>query len=128
MIWRPWLIAAPVTSTIPDEIVAAMLAAGHWVTEPEPTNLLVIKVADPEALTHLHTKLAGVVLSDFDEFVGTDEFVVTEADRPECERHIADRPPSIVSWKRLTQIGVGDDNARRDLMSRYEHYRQAVIR
>jgi len=125
MIWRPWLIATPVDSTIPDEIVAAMLAAGHWVTEPEPTNLLVIKVSDPEALTYLRMKLAGVVLGDFDEFIGTDEFVIEEANRSECERRIRDWPQSTAGWTRLVQIGVGDDDAQRNLMSRYDQYRHA---
>lgn len=125
MIWHPWAIAVPFDSTIPDEIVAAMLAAGHWVTDPEPTPFLVLSGAHPLALASLRTMFANAPLREADDLIDADEFLVEEADRAECERLLAQSPPTAVVWLRLIQISVGSDAARRELTSRYDQYRQA---
>lgn len=125
MIWRPWLIAVPEDGAMLSEMMATMVAAGHRITEPESTPLLVLKDAHPVALALLRTMFADAPLRELDDLMDADELLVEDADRADCERLLASNPPTSAVWLRLTRISVGSDAAQRDLLSRYEHYRQA---
>ena len=125
MIWRPWLLALPDDGIARDNIMSAMSAAGHWVTEPEPTNIMVLKIADPAALAVLRRKFADEPLRELDELTDEDELLMEKAHRPECERLLGSASSSKARWTPLMCVAVGAEASEHELLSLYAQCRQA---
>lgn len=125
MIWRPWLLALPDDGIARNNIMSAMSAAGHWVTEPEPTNIIVLKIADPTALAVLRMKFVDEPLRELDDLLDDDELVVENAHRPECERLLVSTSSSTALWTALVFVAVGTETAQHELLSLYDQHRQA---
>lgn len=124
MIWRPWLLALPNDGIALNSIMAAMKAAGHWVTEPEPTNIVALKINDPTALAVLLSKFANEPLRELDDLMDDDEFVVEDVHRLECERLLGTAGSSTARWTPMMSIAVGTEMAEHELLGLYNQYRQ----
>lgn len=124
MIWRPWLLALPEDRIALNSIMAAMLAAGHWVTGPEPTNIVVFKIADPTVRTMLRARFADEPLRELDELMDDDEFVVEDAHRLECEHLLEAAGSSTARFTPMMSIAVGTEAAEQELLSLYDQHRK----
>lgn len=124
MIWREWLLALPDDDIALNSIMSAMNAAGHWVTEPVPTNIVVLNVADPIPRALLRTKFADDPLRELDDLMDDDEFVVDDAHRLECERFLGAAGSSTARWTPMMSIAVGTEAAEHELLSLYDQHRQ----
>ena len=124
MIWRPWLLAFPDDAIALSSVMSAMNAAGHWVTEPEPTNIMVLKITNPTVRALLRMIFADEPLRELDDWMDDDEFVFEDTHRLECERLLAGTSSSTGHWARLMLVAVGTNTAERELLSLYDQNRQ----